>query len=150
MTNKEFEKRMSDMETVLLKLMEEKPGILRQYWNRVKSGIIPFVLGVMVGSIMGQCLPPANRPQTVQAMSLLMSEPEARLTFSAMDHIASDIGKNAFSNTEAASSALRANTPKSVQAAVVESVQRFSDGTVEQYPAAMEQTRKRIMIRRQP
>ena len=145
------EKRLADIETILRMLIKdrEKQSTVRQLWNWAKPSIIPFILGMMIGGVGWHALPSANRPQTVQATSLIMSEPEARLTFSAMEKVAGDIGNNAFHNTEAASNALYSNTPLNVRESVVESVQSFSDGTVEQYPIAMERTRNRIMIRRQ-
>jgi len=51
MTTKNTEKRLSDIEDMLLKLVEEraKPSRLRQLWNRGKPYIIPFILGMIVG-----------------------------------------------------------------------------------------------------
>jgi hypothetical protein len=50
MTRNDLEKRFSDLETALLKLTEPKPSMLRKLWNRIKPGIVPFILGVIVGN----------------------------------------------------------------------------------------------------
>jgi len=84
----------------------------------------------------------------IPATELLMSEPEARLTFSAMEIIAEQINSQAIQDTATATEALRAELPEKVQELVVREVQRNSDGTIQQYPTAMEKTRRRIMIRR--
>ena len=50
MTNKDMEKRFSDIEGILLKLTEEKPSGIRKFWDRFKPYIVPFILGMMVGT----------------------------------------------------------------------------------------------------
>jgi hypothetical protein len=62
MTNKDMEKRFSDIEGILLKLMEEKPSMIQKLWDQFKPYIIPFILGMMVGTI-GQPLSFVYRPQ---------------------------------------------------------------------------------------
>jgi hypothetical protein len=71
MSNNHLEKRLSDLESILLKLTEKKPSKLRKFWNWIKPYVIPFILGMMVGNI-GQLLPTwfdtrtANKQQAVQ------------------------------------------------------------------------------------
>ena len=63
MTNKDMEKRFSDIEGILLKLTEEKPSGIRKFWDRFKPYIVPFILGMMVGNF-GQVWSFVYRPQT--------------------------------------------------------------------------------------
>ena len=64
------EKRLSDIEGILQKLVEErqKPSRIRQLWNWGKPHIIPFTFGVIVGMLSAAVcgLPSAvNTPQPV-------------------------------------------------------------------------------------
>jgi hypothetical protein len=55
MTN--TEKRLSNIETALLKLMEKKPTAWQKLWNRIKPHIIPFILGMIFGGLLTQSIP---------------------------------------------------------------------------------------------
>jgi len=49
MTPQELTQRLSDIEGILLQLMEKKPSRIRQIWNWMKPSLVPFILGMMVG-----------------------------------------------------------------------------------------------------
>ncbi|MDR0328411.1 MAG: hypothetical protein LBI05_08965, partial [Planctomycetaceae bacterium] len=49
MTNAELYQRLSDLEGILLKLTEKKPSKFRQFLDRYKQYIIPFVIGLLIG-----------------------------------------------------------------------------------------------------
>jgi len=53
MTKKELEQQNAELLTNLRRLMEEKekPTALRQFWDRIKPYIIPFVLGMLLGGL---------------------------------------------------------------------------------------------------
>ena len=53
------------MESILLKLMEEKPSTSRKFWNGIKPHIVPFILGAILGGLtVGGCgLLPGNQWQ---------------------------------------------------------------------------------------
>jgi hypothetical protein len=50
MTTNQLKKRIAELEAALLTLAEPKPSRTRQLWNRVKPYLIPFILGVIVGT----------------------------------------------------------------------------------------------------
>jgi len=68
MNRNEIEYRFSQIEDLLLKLAEEKPSMLRNIWKRCKPHIIPFIIGMIVGGIIGYCLIPNHLPIEQQAV----------------------------------------------------------------------------------
>jgi len=157
MTKKELEHLVSQLQEqnrqkdAKIASLMRRQSVFIPLWDWCKPYMFPmacclfmFALGVVTVNYFSV----QKFSNTVPATDIIMSEPEARLTFSAMEMVEADIDNNAFPNTEAATNALRANIPKNVREPVVEDVKSHSDGTVQQLPAAMEQTRKRIMIRR--
>ena len=56
------EKRLSDLEGILLKLVEErqKPSRIGQFWKWIKPYIIPFILGMILGGTAVILLPSAS------------------------------------------------------------------------------------------
>ena len=62
--------------------------------------------------------------------------------------ITNQINDQSINNVETATEALHSELPLNVQEPVVEEVKKQSNGTIEQFPNAMENTRRRIMIRR--
>jgi hypothetical protein len=53
MTTKDIAKRLTDIDTLLLKLTEKKPSTIQKFWHFIKPFIIPFILGVIVGFCVG-------------------------------------------------------------------------------------------------
>jgi len=51
MSNHDIEKRFSDIEAILRKLVEPKPSMFRQFWDWAKPYIVPFIFGVIVGGL---------------------------------------------------------------------------------------------------
>ena len=167
-----LEKRVEELETMLLEQMETgdtKPttgGIMQNSASSVKDKVatnFPFFITHVIyklalwALILYGCysLIPlisnafkGGSAIVTPATELLMTESQARLTFKAMDFIAKEINDQSIRDTATASEALYSELPLAVQEPVVEAVKKESDGTIQQYPAAMENTKRRIMIRR--
>jgi len=47
----DLEKRISDMETILLKLLEKEPSALQRIWTWCKPYLVPFILGMILGGL---------------------------------------------------------------------------------------------------
>ena len=135
-----------------LEAVEKKPSVFRKLlgrlWGLMLPCIVPavclvfvFMLGLWAGNN-------NSPPPTTTLEQLIMSEPEARRTASAMSVVETDILNNRIQDTQTASEALRTELPTNVRDPVVETVEKHSDGTIEQYPEAMRETRRRIFIRR--
>jgi len=68
MNRSEIENRFSQIEDLLLKLTEEKPSMLRSIWNWCKPYIIPFIIGMMIGGLIGYSFTTINSPTEQQAV----------------------------------------------------------------------------------
>jgi hypothetical protein len=66
------EKRLCDIETILRMLVEERRKLSRigQLWNRWKSHLIPFILGMILGGVAANCLLPSAQPTLEQQAAL--------------------------------------------------------------------------------
>jgi hypothetical protein len=74
MTKKELETRVAELERLLLKQTEKKPSRTQQCWNRVKPYIIPFILGMMLGTALSATayrLHPTASPTTLEQQAAL-------------------------------------------------------------------------------
>jgi hypothetical protein len=53
----DIEKRFSDIDEILLKLMEKEPSTFQKIWNWAKPFIIPFILGAIFSGLIQQQIP---------------------------------------------------------------------------------------------
>jgi hypothetical protein len=164
-----IDKRMSDTEETLIKLMVKvdeltvkvdegktcgirrlSSAVRRLFTVNVLYNLIMWALVLYACYSLFPSLPNIFRGNgtIIPATELLMTEPQAKLTFSAIDIITNEINNQTIKDTDTATEALRAELPLNIQVPVVNDVKKNSDGTIEQYPAAMENTKRRIMIRK--
>jgi hypothetical protein len=69
-TNKK-KKRFSDIETLLLKLTEKKPSVLRKLWNKCKPYFLPFLFGMMLGNFIQPLLWIDIAPATLERQAAM-------------------------------------------------------------------------------
>ena len=168
MTEKEIEKIRELFTELFREQMATRPSVFRQLWDWAKPNLPVAICCVIICVLLVMCVslalrldqgqtpptpvpipaPPEPTPPPITLEQLIMSEPEARRTASAMSIVETDIRNHAIRDTQTASEALRTELPTNVRDPVVETVEKHSDGTIEQYPDAMRETRRRIILRR--